>query len=805
MASIKLAEGALPATPGGASRVIFASSDGVYALDSGGGTTKFGAAGAGGGIAAGAGTQTATSGTVVFSNSNGITFGMAGSTQITASHNGLTTAAQSNHSHGNPTLNLTNLSGTTASNSAGFTLSLSAAPAQTVQPAVNLAAGTQTATSGTVVFANSNGMTFGLSGSTQVTASYTVPSTAGLLSAVNVSAGTTSNNLSALTFSNSNGITFGLNSSTVTASHNGITSQTAQTQSNVQGIIVSNTTYRTGDVSFSNANGITFGSSAGQAITASHNGLTTARASTDGIGLNTAQTNVTWTVNSSGLSLNAAGYAGTGTTLNGANISLSATLNSVGLQLSASVAAGGGGADGFNILAAGTQTAGTATTVNFANSNGLSWGMSGSSQITASYTVPSTAGLISAVNISAGTTSNNLSALTFSNSNGMSWGLNGSVLTAQQAVQLSGAGGAAARTNFSLTDANGVSWTVNGATVSASVRTDYASSNHAHNATFFATSNTTQSSSGLANISSIIFAGAGIASVGVTNGSVVISVPAGGGGGDGGNTLAAGTRTAGSNSVVLFSNSNGITFGLDTTNGSVMTASFGGQTISDWEPVPLGNNSSFSSYGQNTLYIQGIRPLQNVSFTAIEMFVSLSSATSSISHSVGQTFSYGLYSKGSGASTSRYELLSTSSFVMQASYSSNLSGGLTFGNANTSYTTSSAGTVFGSVLSGQKVMSLPFAGSVSAGGDYILVWANSTTSTGGTGALRASFLVKTNATNGSWGIIANTTVSVSAASITMNEPVLGIFSVTSGAWPANIVRSDISNNSVNQAYVYFEA
>lgn len=39
----------------------------------------------------------------------------------------LTTAALSNHSHGNPTLNLTNLSGTTASASNGFTLSLSAA------------------------------------------------------------------------------------------------------------------------------------------------------------------------------------------------------------------------------------------------------------------------------------------------------------------------------------------------------------------------------------------------------------------------------------------------------------------------------------------------------------------------------------------------------------------------------------------------------------------------------------------------------------------------------------------------------
>ena len=67
---------------------------------------------------------------IVFNDSNGITFGSAGAgstTTITASHNGLTTAALSDHSHGNPTLYLTNLTGTTASASNGLSLSLSAA------------------------------------------------------------------------------------------------------------------------------------------------------------------------------------------------------------------------------------------------------------------------------------------------------------------------------------------------------------------------------------------------------------------------------------------------------------------------------------------------------------------------------------------------------------------------------------------------------------------------------------------------------------------------------------------------------
>lgn len=39
----------------------------------------------GGGVAVAAGTQTATSGTVVFSNSNNVTFGMSGSSVVTAS------------------------------------------------------------------------------------------------------------------------------------------------------------------------------------------------------------------------------------------------------------------------------------------------------------------------------------------------------------------------------------------------------------------------------------------------------------------------------------------------------------------------------------------------------------------------------------------------------------------------------------------------------------------------------------------------------------------------------------------------
>lgn len=197
-------------------------------------------------------------GAIEFSNANGVSFGMAGST-VTATvatnyqSQGayLTTAALSNHSHGNPTLALTSLSGTTASNSAGFTLSLSAGAYITTGALSNHSHGDPTLAltnlSGTTA-SNSAGFTLSLSAVNALTTAAlsnhshgnptlaltnisgtTASNSAGLtlsLSAaapgagggVNFSAGTTSGNLDSVVFSNSNGVSFGLNGSTITAS-----------------------------------------------------------------------------------------------------------------------------------------------------------------------------------------------------------------------------------------------------------------------------------------------------------------------------------------------------------------------------------------------------------------------------------------------------------------------------------------------------------------------------------------------------------------------------------------------------------
>lgn len=164
-----------------------------------------------GGIAGG--TQTATSGTIVFSNSNNVSFGLSGSTRMTAQAfqnisagttngvlsglsfvdgagisfglNGSSITAQFaqqiglfSHIGGNSVANVSRLAFSNASN---VTWSLStAAQAATLIASVNagggagvaISAGTQSEDTGTMVFSNSNGISFGMSGSSRITASY---------------------------------------------------------------------------------------------------------------------------------------------------------------------------------------------------------------------------------------------------------------------------------------------------------------------------------------------------------------------------------------------------------------------------------------------------------------------------------------------------------------------------------------------------------------------------------------------------------------------------------------------------------
>jgi hypothetical protein len=167
-------------------------------------------------MAISAGTQIATSGTVVFSNSNNVTFGMSGGSVVTASAGGAGGPASINLSAGT-TSNLSSAFTFANANGVSFglndgTITASVATVGSSLTAINVSAGTTSNNLSALTFANGSGVSFGLNGSV-VTASI-----ASSLSAINISAGTTSNNLSAVTFSNSNGVSFGLNGSTITGS-----------------------------------------------------------------------------------------------------------------------------------------------------------------------------------------------------------------------------------------------------------------------------------------------------------------------------------------------------------------------------------------------------------------------------------------------------------------------------------------------------------------------------------------------------------------------------------------------------------
>jgi len=196
----------------------------------------------------------------------------------------------------------------------------------------------------------------------------------------------------------------------------------------------------------------------------------------------------------------------------------------------------------------------------FANANGVSFGLENGS-ITVS--------VVTGLNVSAGAAAQNVSQLIFSNSNGVSFGLNGSTLTASVANAPSGLAGvvvgASTLSNGDLVfaNSNGLAFGLNGSTLTGSyttpVQTIQTQNLFAGGQTFGQSSSTTNPGTALSIV------GSGVASVGFSNGSLVLNVAGGTGTGVG---IAAGGSTQ-STGIVAFSNANGVSFGL---NNGTLTA-----------------------------------------------------------------------------------------------------------------------------------------------------------------------------------------------------------------------------------------
>ena len=536
---------------------------------------------------------------------------------------------------------------------------------------------------------------------------------------VNVSAGTTSNNLTNFVFSNANGVSFGLNGSTVTA--------TVQT-----------------------------------------NYLTTARASTDAVGLNTAQSNVTWTVNSSGISLDAHGYAGSGFTS--------------------------------------TTTAGTAV-VATQNSNGLS------------MAVPqflTTAQPVGAY-LTTARASNDAIGLNTAQSN-VTWTVNSSGLS------LDARGYAGTGTTFNGAGVNG-SMTVNSGGVNLSLSVP--SGSDTFNAVGVNTIATLNTSGTFAN-DVYAFSGAGIASVGITNNTVVISVPAGGGGGDGG--VFAGVsnlgNTAGSTGTVSTGNfvlvgSNGITLSQSTGGaGSAATITINGPTpLSYWRnfrnPVALAVPNLLS---QSSSYIYPVVVEADVSAAYARFVLSMSTNSSSaattgttgFSGSVMDTYDLAVFVRQTGAnsnSLSRVFYTTVGSTIQNSitatgngsvwSMTQNITYPVTGGTSSytTSFSTSQTRFDFSSnsltLFTGSRFLDFPFATSLSAGNYWVAIGRSSSAATQAVNAitncivrgLPAAFSFG-GVTFGSMGVNTNSSIGL--------NPFNGSFSIAAGATTNSLAQSQIS-------------
>lgn len=662
------------------------------------------------------------------------------------------------------------------------------------------------------------------------------------LSNIRVSAGTTSNLLSAVTFSNGNGVSFGLDAGTITATvaTNYLTTAMASNrgtdfvQANAafagtsasgtiasNGISISIGPYLTtaalssqtlmislsGNIATTNSSRVSAGGYAlaggnGVTIQQSNNTvsisvatnyqsqgayLTTARASNDAIGLNTAGTNVTWTANSSGLSLNAAGYAGTGfTSTTTAGTAIVGTNNTGGLSIGVpaflTTAALSDHSHGNPTLALTNLTGTTASASNGftlslsgvaaqsvqsvgAYGLGNTTGQSSSSTVDARSLSFSGAGNISLgmsagalvisggtaaaapLNFSAGTTSNNLGSVIFSNSNGLSFGLNGSTITA------------GANTVGTATAAYAV-----GSNNSVGTVTRWAAEDHRHagigaiGISTSGTAGTTGSVQGTywfqggQNITvSQITSNNGSHSLAISGPSLTQYLTTAMASNGGSNFVAASAAFAGTNASG--------TIASDGISVSIVPQA----TLSYWRNVAaeLVNGTTTQSYSGSTSYMVPFVLENYISASYFRVLMSLgvsntttiaTSANATGSASIMSTLFAAVYSRGTGASSMSLQLLTSgtagitqvwslsagngSQWTLSQSIMHPITGGMsTFTTGvTTSLTNYSLGSASLTRFTGLQKIDIPFATLMSPGNYWLALGQSSATSTGGSGA-----------------------------------------------------------------------
>ena len=526
-----------------------------------------------GGVVISAGANSQSSGTVNFSNANGVSFG------------------------------LDNFGNLTATVTPGAAAGIAA-----------VEAGTQTQTSGTLLFSNSNGFTFGMSNNSVITGSYTVPTQSVQTQASGAIAGTgftstTTGGVVVVGTNSTNGLSLGIPNYITT-----YVAQSTQTQpaGNIAGTGTTTTTQAGSTLGATqNSNGLSLavplwittyvgqttqtqpaGNIAGIGTTTTTQAGSTlgATLSTNGLSLavpawvtagggNVASIGVSTLGNTLG---NTGIYSGQVVFAGGNNITLSVSSGAAGAQtITISGPNAGGAQTGISGIIV-SNTTYTSGSVSLSNANGISFGSSAGQAITASYTVPATAGLISGLNLSggAGNSQSNVSGLTFNNANGMTFGVstgaNVVTVTASYTVpstaglisgmQLSAGGGTSntAVSGLTFANSNGFTFglstganagtitgsytvptvtqyfsntatTFNGANISGSITINTAglqlslsgpAAGGVSTGGYYALGNTTQNSSTTLALSAQSFNALGAMTMGYSNGSIQVSAPA---------------------------------------------------------------------------------------------------------------------------------------------------------------------------------------------------------------------------------------------------------------------------------------
>ena len=641
-----------------------------------------------------------------------------------------------------------------------------------------ISGGTTQLTSGTAVFSNSNGVSFGVNGNTvtatvktdyQTSGAYlttAMQSNAATISNINFSAGTTSQNLSKITFADSNGVSFGLNGSVVTgtvktdyqSSGAYLTSQSNQALSGANGSF----TFQT--ASFANSNGVSFS-------TGTQGMFATVKTDyqSSGAYLTTAMQSNAVTISNINFS------AGT-TSQNLSKITF-ADSNGISFGLNGSVVTGTVKTDyqssnaGYltsqsNQALSGANGSFTFQTATFANSNGVSFstGTQGmfatvktdyqSSGAYLTTAMQSNAATISNINFSAGTTSQNLSKITFADSNGISFGLNGSVVTGtvatnyqsqgaylttamqSNAVTISNINFSAGTTSQNLSkitfaDSNGISFGLNGSVVTGTVATNYQSQ------------------------------GAYLTTAMLSNAATISNI-----------NLSAGTLSN-NLSKFEFANSNGVSFGL---SGSTITASAagggGGITLSYFNPQDAYMQVA-GQMGQSSLMFQ---PMQapDVQFDRIAIPMIYTNASNS-SNSVSVTQSIGIYTRNA----------SSLSLLFSTYFNTNMSGSGTAGGNYSSH-------------GGLRLATVPITSTLTAGQYWVGMVSQTTANAGG---MTISNVVASQMNSSFSGIMGQQT----ASSIQYTRG-LGKYSANTTGFPASVAFSQIygmSSMFLRQPIFYF--